>query len=201
MTNLLFNQYLETLAACLKESEASAQDGTPMEMGAAMDWIADTAKTAHQRGNKMMFVGNGGSSSISSHLSIDFAKNGGMRAMTFTDAPMLTCLGNDLGYENVYAKPVEMYGAAGDMLVAISSSGGSTNILNAVAKARDIGASVLTLSGFKPDNPLRGSGDVNLYVPSYEYGFVETAHTALLHAALDISMGWTKEDGLWERKQ
>jgi len=201
MSGKLFNQYLDTLASCLRESEASRADGTPMQMNDAMDWAAKTAHDAHDAGNKTMFVGNGGSSSISSHLSIDFAKNGGMRAMTFSDAPMLTCLGNDVGYENVFAKPVEMYGAKGDMLIAISSSGGSANILNAVAKAREIGATVFTLSGFKPDNPLRQSGDVNLYVPSYEYGFVETAHTALLHAVLDLTMGWTPEDGLWERKQ
>lgn len=201
MPKRLFNRYLDTLAACLRESEASKADGTPMEMGDAIDWAAQVAHEAHDADKKMMFVGNGGSSSISSHLSIDFAKNGGMRAMTFSDAAMLTCLGNDVGFENVFAKPVEMYGAQGDMLVAISSSGGSANILNAVAKAREIGATILTLSGFKPDNPLRHSGDVNLYVPSYEYGFVETAHTALLHAVLDLTMGWTPEDGLWERKQ
>jgi len=201
MTGKLFHRYIETLSGCLQASQASRQDGSAMEMSDAMDWAAQCAHKVHDAGNKIMFIGNGGSSSISSHLSIDFAKNGNMRALTFSDAPMLTCLGNDLGYENVFAKPVEMYGAKGDMLIAISSSGGSANILNAVAKAREIGATVLTLSGFKPDNPLRQSGDVNLYVPSYEYGFVEVAHTALLHAVLDLTMGWTPENGLWENKK
>ena len=83
-----------------------------------------------------MFVGNGGSAGIASHLAIDFSKNGGMRAMAFNDPSALTCLGNDLGYENVFAKQIEFHGRAGDLLIAISSSGRSPNILNAVKAAR-----------------------------------------------------------------
>ena len=59
-----------------------------------------------------MFVGNGGSAGICSHLAIDFSKNGGLRAMAFNDPSALTCLGNDLGYENVFAKQIEFHGRA-----------------------------------------------------------------------------------------
>ena len=83
-----------------------------------------------------MFIGNGGSAGIASHLAIDFSKNGGLRALAFNDPSALTCLGNDLGYENVFAKQIELHGRAGDLLIAISSSGRSPNILNAVEAAR-----------------------------------------------------------------
>jgi D-sedoheptulose 7-phosphate isomerase len=138
-----------------------------------------------------MFVGNGGSAGIAGHLAIDFAKNGGVRAVTFNDPSSLTCLGNDLGYDQVFAKQIEMQAFAGDVLIAISSSGGSKNILNAARAAANLKCEVVTLSGFSADNDLRRLGDVNFFVNSAVYGFVETAHQTILHAILDTAMGWT----------
>ena len=123
-------------------------------------------------------------------MAADFSKSGNIRAVAFNDSSMLTCLGNDLGYENVFAKQIEMHARQGDMLVAISSSGRSANILKGVAAARTMGCAVLTISGFLSDNPLRRIGDVNMWVNSGEYGFVEIAHLALCHAILDMAMGW-----------
>ncbi len=108
---------------------------------------------------------------------------------------MTACLGNDLGFDQVFAKQIELFAKAGDLLVAISSSGNSQNILNAVLAARDRGCSVVTLSGFGPDNSLRGQGDYNIYVPNSEYGFVEITHSAICHAILDIAMGWQGDVG------
>ena len=102
---------------------------------------------------------------------------------------MLTCLGNDLGYERVFAKQIEMHGRAGDLLIAISSSGRSANILNAVEAGRAAGCAVVTLSGFTPDNPLRTLGDVNFYLNSDRYGFVEIGHLTICHAILDMLCG------------
>ena len=113
-----------------------------------------------------------------------------MRATALNDSATLTCLSNDYGYEHVYAKQIEWHAASADLLVAISSSGQSANILNAVAAARDAGCRIITLSGFSPKNPLRELGDINLYIASSEYGFVELGHTVLLHGILDIQMGW-----------
>jgi D-sedoheptulose 7-phosphate isomerase len=110
--------------------------------------------------------------------------------MAFGDGAVLTCLGNDLGYENVFARQIEWHGRAGDVLIAISSSGKSPNILNGVQAARSQGGTIVTFSGFREDNPLRKAGDVNFYVRAMEYGFVEVAHQAILHAILDIDMGW-----------
>ena len=152
------------------------------------------ARETHAVGNKLMFIGNGGSAGIASHSATDYSKNGNLRSMAFNDGSMLTCLGNDYGYEHVFAKQIEFHGRDGDLLIAISSSGGSANILNAVMAARDAGCAVVTFSGFKPDNPLRASGDLNFYIRSGEYGFVELSHQTLIHAILDIAMGWQPQE-------
>ena len=117
------------------------------------------AHEAHDAGNKIIFIGNGGSAGIASHLAIDFSKNGGLRALAFNDPSALTCLGNDLGYENVFAKQLEFHARPGDLLIAISSSGTSPNILGAVKAARARDCKVVTFSGFTEDNDLRRTGD------------------------------------------
>jgi D-sedoheptulose 7-phosphate isomerase len=147
----------------------------------------------HDAGNKIIFIGNGGSAGIASHLAIDFSKNGGLRSLAFNDPSALTCLGNDLGYENVFAKQLDFHARPGDLLIAISSSGRSPNILGAVKMARTRDCKVTTFSGFTEENELRRTGDVNFYVRSREYGFVEIAHLALCHAVLDIDMGWGRQ--------
>ncbi len=134
-----------------------------------------------ERHGKLIFLGNGGSAGIASHLAIDHSKNGRLPAMAFSDASALTCLSNDYGYEHVFAKQIEYHARKEDFVIAISSSGKSVNILNAVAAARKLGCRVMTLSGFDRANPLHKLGDVNYYVDSKEYGFVEMAHMALIH--------------------
>lgn len=140
-----------------------------------------------ERGRKLVFIGNGGSASIASHMAIDFWKNGGMKAICFNDSAQLTCIGNDYGYEYVFEKPIRMFAGDGDVLVAISSSGRSQNILNAVGAAKEVSCKIITMSGFKVDNPLRNIGsDLNFYVPSLSYGIVEIAHLSLCHCMVDL---------------
>ncbi len=105
----------------------------------------------------------------------------------------LTALGNDLGYENVFAKQIEYHATSGDMVIAISSSGKSPNILAGVATARQRDCEIVTFSGFTETNDLRKAGDVNFYVRAMEYGFVEVAHLSICHAILDLDMGWGSE--------
>src|SRR5262249_19597224 len=123
---------------------------------------------------------------------IDFTKNGGFGALAFNDGAALTCLGNDLGYDQVFAKQMEMHGRAGDLLIALSSSRNSAHILNGVAAPPARGFAVASFSGFGEDNKLRRLGDMNFYVASPYYGFVETAHQALIHAILDFTMGFAE---------
>lgn len=182
--------YFSTLARLGAQAEATDRAASPLGLADAFAWVQRTARAAHDSGHKLMFVGNGGSAGIASHCAIDYSKNGDLRSLAFNDGAALTCLGNDLGYENVFARQVEMHGRSGDLLIAISSSGNSPNIHKAVSAARDIGCAVATFSGFKADNPLRSMGDVNFYVASDIYGFVEILHLGLCHAILDLAMGW-----------
>lgn len=138
---------------------------------------------------KIMFIGNGGSAAISSHMSTDFWKNGKIRAVAFNDSSLLTCIGNDYGYPQIFEKPIEMFANPGDLLMAISSSGRSENILRGVQAARAKGCGVITLSGFDSGNPLSSQGDLNFYVPSKAYGPVEILHHSICHCILDTLMG------------
>jgi D-sedoheptulose 7-phosphate isomerase len=132
-----------------------------------------------------MFIGNGGSAAIASHQAVDFWKNGGVRAIAFNDTSLLTCIGNDYGFAQVFEKPVEMFADAGDVLIAISSSGRSENILRGARAARERGCHVVTLSGFAADNPLRALGHLNFYAPGQGYGLVEITHLSICHAICD----------------
>jgi D-sedoheptulose 7-phosphate isomerase len=183
-------RYFTTLAELLHGVKVTDRAAKSMPLADGCEWMRNSAHEAHRAGNKIMFIGNGGSAGIASHLAIDFSKNGGLRSLAFNDASALTCLGNDLGYDNVFAKQLDFHAAPGDLLVAISSSGKSPNVLNAVKVARARNCGVATFSGFTEENDLRKTGDVNFYVGSCEYGFVEVAHLALCHAVLDIDMGW-----------
>jgi D-sedoheptulose 7-phosphate isomerase len=183
------DRYFATLSNVLSATAATDSAGRSIVVPAAVDWVIDRLERVG-RSYKIIFIGNGGSAGISSHLAIDYLKNGGIPALAFNDGASITCLANDLGYENVFAKQIDMHGRNGDLLIAISSSGRSPNILNGVASARQRGMDVVTLSGFTPDNPLRAAGDVNFYVDNDVYGFVEISHLALCHAFLDMKMGW-----------
>lgn len=182
--------YIATLAGLLQHAAVTDRGGAALSLDDGFARVAAAARQAHAGGGKIMFIGNGGSAAISSHLAIDFLKNGGLRATALNDAPTLTALGNDLGYDQVFAKQLDLHARDGDLLIAISSSGRSANILNGVEAALGRGCGVVTYSGFGADNPLRRRGEVNFFVASGEYGFVEVAHLALCHAAFDIAMGW-----------
>ena len=183
------NRYFSLLARHLSDTKITDLGGHAIGLESAVNDVMAQARNAHAHGNKLIFVGNGGSAAIASHMATDYSKNGNIRSIAFNDAATLTCLGNDLGYDRVFAKQVELHARKDDLLIAISSSGQSPNILNAVTAAREAGCGVVTLSGFSADNPLRRLGDLNFYVASDRYGFVEIGHLALCHVILDFLCG------------
>ncbi|MDR9761984.1 SIS domain-containing protein [Rhizobium redzepovicii] len=183
------DRYFTFLRHVLVNTTATRSAGKPLDYAAAVTESMQLARATHDAGRKIMFIGNGGSAAIASHMATDYSKNGGLRAMAMNDGATLTCLSNDLGYENVFAKQIDLHANEGDLLVAISSSGRSESITKAVRTARDKGCAVMTLSGFAPGNPLRDLGDLNFYVASDQYGYVEIAHLAICHAVLDFSCG------------
>ena len=177
------NQKLSNLKMMLDEILATDSQGKDVPLDDGLDLAVKMI--TENRHKKVMFIGNGASASIASHMAADFWKNADVCATAFNDLAMLTCISNDCGYENVFAKPIGMFAESGDVLMAISSSGNSENILRAVQAARDRGCSVISFSGFEPENALRGLGDLNFYVPAQSYGPVEVLHHALCHCIVD----------------
>lgn len=145
--------------------------------------------TGHKRnGSRLFFIGNGGSSAIASHMTADYMKNGGMNTYSLYDNAVTTCMGNDYGYEHIFSRPMSFLMREGDLVVSISSSGSSPNILNAIGTAKEKHAEVITFTGFAPDNRAKQMGDVNVYVPSFRYGMVETIHNLILQQVVDLIM-------------
>ena len=142
-------------------------------------------RKCHSRKGKLIFVGNGGSAAMASHLSVDFTKACRIRSVNFNEADLLTCFANDYGYENWVSEALRAYADTDDLVFLISSSGESKNILNAANFCTNQGIDLITLSGFSVDNSLRAKGSVRMWVDSKEYNFVEMTHHIWLVALVD----------------
>ena len=158
-----------------------------------LEQAAKLAFNAHQQKRKIICVGNGGSAAMASHVTVDFTKAARMRAVNFNEADLLTCFANDYGYENWVAKALEFYADERDLVFLISSSGQSPNILNGAKQAKEMKLPLVTLSGFRSDNPLRTEGDVNLWVDSTAYNIVEMTHHIWLLAIIDYLIEQQRE--------
>lgn len=141
-------------------------------------------KTREAAGN-IYIVGNGGSASIASHAVVDFINVAKLNAHTLHDSATLTCMANDYGYENSFSSILKTILKENDILIAISSSGKSKSIINAVNVSKKNGTKVITLSGFNPQNELRTLGCVNFWCNSSDYGMVEISHQFILHNISD----------------
>jgi D-sedoheptulose 7-phosphate isomerase len=183
------HRYFSTLSSHLDRTSVTVSSGAAIDIAEAVNQLIARARRTHGAGNHLIFVGNGGSAAIASHMATDYSKNGNVRSLALNDSSMLTCLGNDLGYDQVFAKQIELHARANDLIIAISSSGRSANIVNAVKAAHAAECFVVTFSGFSPDNPLRQAGDMNFYIDSDRYGFVEIGHLTICHAVLDFICG------------
>ncbi len=142
-------------------------------------------KTTIKRNGKIYIVGNGGSSSIASHVSVDFAKVAKIKSSTFNNSNLITCFANDYGYENWVTEAIKAYLTKNDMIILISSSGTSKNIVNAGKYCKKNLINLITLSGFKKNNPLSKLGNVNFYTRSNQYNFVEMSHHIILLFLVD----------------
>lgn len=159
-----------------------------------MDAIVAIFRSVRAASKGLFFIGNGGSAGIAMHMATDFLKNGCMRTVSMFNPATLTCLGNDFGMEFVFSKQLELLACPGDLLVAISSSGNSPDILRGIEEAKRRECQVVTLTGFREDNKVRQMGDFNIYVPSMEYGIVESVHQIILQQVVDMLMAQTGEE-------
>ena len=180
------DNYLQNLFEVLQKTEIriqNAEDVSNIETGISK--LVDIFLRIKNDNKSIVFIGNGGSAAIAIHMTSDFLKNGGMKTISFYNPATLTCLGNDYSYEDVFSKQVENILREGDMLIAISSSGMSANIVKAIKAAHDKKVKVMSFTGFDESNICRSNADISLYVPSHKYGIVESIHNLILQEIVD----------------
>lgn len=187
------DRYINELLQTMEHTKIYLKEDIELGYKEGMEKLVDRFTSHRSDKTKIFFIGNGGSSAIASHMTADFMKNGGMRTYSLYDNAVMTCMGNDHGYEHVFSKPLDLLGQENDLLVAISSSGNSSNIVNAINVADAKGMETITFTGFRKDNRSRRSGTVNVYVPSERYGIVESIHNLMLQQIVDLIM---ERDGI-----
>ena len=177
--------WLRGLADCLEKTTCEHR-GRPVPLEAGLETLVRIWSRRRADGARVYWMGNGGSAAVASHLSQDLLNRCGVRSLTFNDPALITCMANDYGYRDVFTRPLTTLAQEGDVLVAVSSSGMSDNIVGAVEAALDKGLEVVTLSAFSASNRLRGlAATLSFHTPTANYGQAELAHAALLHAAVD----------------
>jgi D-sedoheptulose 7-phosphate isomerase len=190
-----FQQYLASLGKSMEGLLVTDAGGHTTSPDEGFQRLCDLSRAVGDRGFRQFLCGNGASAAFSNHMALDWTKNGGVPTFSFSDSALLTAMGNDLGYEEVFSAPLSWYAHSGDLLVTISSSGNSPNIIKVIQAARTKGMGVVTLSGLHKDNQSRRLGDLNFFIEAKTYGIVECAHQVLLHIWLDRFMGireWEK---------
>ncbi len=180
--------YINDLIKKLEQTKVYINTKKELAYDIGMQEVVACFTRHKQEKSQIFFIGNGGSSAIASHMTADFMKNGGMRTYSLYDNAVTTCMGNDYGYAYVFSRPLAFLGQENDLLVAISSSGSSQNIVNAIHVAKTKKMEVITFTGFLPDNPSKQMGDINVYVPSEKYGVVESIHNLMLQQTVDLIM-------------
>ncbi len=157
----------------------------------AFDMLLDTTIGIKKQKNTIFLIGNGASASMASHVATDLAKNAHVHTEVFFDLSLITAIANDTSYEEIFAEPLRRRMKKADMLVAISSSGQSPNILRATQEAKNLEGFIVTLSAMRSENELRNLGHLNFYVPASTYGMAETCHAAILHYWIDKMVATT----------
>ena len=180
-----WHTYIQNIRICLDTVVISDGNGVNLVLGDGLYAWIDAGLSLVKRKGCLYLIGNGASASLSSHFAADLNKHAGMKTHLFSDAAMLTAIGNDISFERIFAEPLLRYADKEDLLMTISSSGNSPNILSAIEAARQIEMKVITLSGMNANNKSRYLGDLNIYVPGMTYGLVESAHAILLHFFTD----------------
>jgi len=169
-----FSQYFDELSEFFKNVDESL-----------LIKSAEMVQTIKKNKSKIIIAGNGGSAAIASHVAVDFTKAAKVRAINFNEADLITCFGNDYGYENWIKEALIAYSDPGDLLILVSSSGQSPNILNAARETKKLDLDLITLSGFLETNPLKDLGSINFWIDSSNYNYVEMTHHIWLLAICD----------------
>ncbi len=181
-----WRRHVKDIGDLLAAMVCTARRGKTLLADAGFARWKKAAETCRASRRAIYLIGNGASASMASHFSADLAKNAHLHTEVFSDLSLVTAIANDMGYEHVFSEPLSRRAKPGDMLIAISSSGRSPNVLAGVRVARAHKLTVVTLSGMDAKNPLRAAGDLNFYVPARSYGYAETCHFSILHHWMDM---------------
>lgn len=185
ITSMAFNARSSELRSVITSTQVTDALGNRLDTESSILQMLDLLRDLRRRNGSLYLVGNGGSAAVASHSMTDFLNVARLHATTLHDSSLITCMANDYGYENAFVRILSTLAQPRDALIAISSSGKSPNICNAATKVRELGGSVITLSGFASDNPLRALGDLNIWLDSHDYGMVEIGHQFVLHNIAD----------------
>ncbi len=183
--NYLASDYFSRLFKISSQIQVTSREGKNLGLDEGILRIVRELTYVKKSRRKVLLIGNGGSHSIVSHLAIDLQEGLGVRALTFAEGARLTALSNDYGYDNAFDHQLKQWLDPKDLVIAVSSSGQSQNIIKAVEASLRMEARVGTMTGFLSDNPLRSLGLYNVYVPSESYGQVELAHGIVSHYLSD----------------
>ncbi len=179
------SNWITDLGSSIKNTKCKLS-GEPISFDEAMEKLGDIFINASISRGSVWWVANGGSLAVCSHLSQDILNKLNVKSFVCSDPSLITCMANDFGYEHVYSKPLKKLIEKGDILIAISSSGDSQNIINAATLALEHELTLVTFSGFKITNRLYElNKGLAFYLPSSLYGLVEVGHEALLHAVIE----------------
>ena len=151
--------------------------------------MRDLIESTTSNGGKVIFGGNGASAAIASHAALDFSKQAKIESLTFHDPVLITAYSNDFGYENWLKKVLESNLKDNDLLILISVSGESPNILNAAEYAKSKGIKIATFSGKEENNSLKRYGNINFWVDSHAYNIVEGIHMIWITTIVDMIIG------------
>lgn len=180
-----WDSYVAAIGTGLTHLAVTDKDGQSLSAAEGFGRWVEITHDVQARGQHIYLIGNGASAAMASHFAADACKNGGLRAQAFNDGALLTCAGNDLAFDQVFALPLTRFAKTGDLLITISSSGASQNILQALEVAHEMRLQIVTVSGRSSNNPSRSFGDVNFYLPVSRYGWIESGHHVVLHYWLD----------------
>lgn len=151
--------------------------------------ISATLSACFQSGNKVLACGNGGSACDAVHFAEEFTgrfrkHRKALPVIPLTEAAHMSCVANDYGYDEVFARGVEAYGKPGDLLLAISTSGNSANVIRAVETAKDLGMGTILLLG-KTGGKLKGAGTHEIIVQSETTERIQEIHMLALHVLIE----------------
>ena len=149
----------------------------------------DSINRTNLEKGRLIFIGNGASASLSSHAATDFTKQAKIPSIAFNDHNLITALSNDYGYENWVSKAIDYYSKENDMLIFISVSGESKNLINGLNFAKKRNLKTVSLTGSKEKNTLRLNADISLWVDSKAYNIVECLHTIWITLIIDMFVG------------